>query len=337
MKVRLLLVAFALLPFLATAPTAYGITLGSGGDARAVDLGQTFDPNVDRAAAAQTYVVTAGGGKFAKMKRVAILNFCSQFMYSKSAVGTSGGSSISYTQHSEGGIPLDLARMTAVADGLYDQIEAGLRAAGLEVVPFETLQAEPAFQKFARNFVTGPQEVEIGGKQDKNSATSGRAVVISARGRPFSTDCRVQNPGQTGDRIQLSYQLKDVYLLSVNTLVDFAVAKAKGGAFAGARADLDYAEFIVPGDTQYHFTGIMQPMFVNLWLKQAVVPAANPLAVGQMERTGVERDTSMTGSQAITTTSSEAGVAFDADLYYKNAASHLGAVNDMFLSVLNTL
>jgi len=329
--------ALTLLITVAAMPASNAITLGSGGDARTIDLGQTFDLQADRAAAAKTYVVTAGSGQFAKMKRVAILNFCTQFMYSKSAVGASGGSSISYAQKSEGGIPLDVARMTAVADGLYDQLEASLRAAGVEVVPYETLQAQPAFQKYARNFVTGPQEVDVGGKQDKNSAVSGRAVVISAKGRPFSTDCRVQNPGQTGDRIQLSYQLKDVYLLSVNTLVDFAAAKAKGGAFSGARADLDYGEFVVPGDTQYHFTGIMQPLYVNVWLKQAVVPAASPFAVGQMQRTGVEHESSITGSQAMTTATSTADVGFDADLYYSNAASHLGAVNDMFLAVLKTL
>ena len=36
------------------------------------------------------------------------------------------------------------------------------------------------------------------------------------------------------------------------------------------------------------------------------------------------------------TTSSERNVEFDADLYCTNAASHLKAVNDMYLDVLRT-
>jgi len=324
----LLLAAFAF------AAPASAITLGGGGDARQVDLSQTYDLAADPASAAQTYVTTAGGGKFAKMKRVAILNFCTQFMYSKSALGTSSGASMAYTRASEGGIPLDLEKMTAVADGLYDQLESSLKAAGLEVVPYETLAAAPAFQKYARNFVTGPHEVEVGGKEDRNTSTSGSAVVISAKGRPFSLDCRVQSPSQTGDRIQMSYQLKDVDLLSVNTLVDFANAKAKGGFWSGAKADLQYGEFIVPGATQYHFTGIMQPLYVNVWLKQAVVSAKSPFAVGEMERSGVEREASPDGSSGSMTVKSAADVAFNQDLYYANAADYLKAVNDMFIAVL---
>lgn len=309
------------------------ITLGGGGDARAVDLSQVFDLNADRAASAQTYVVTAGGGKFAKMKRVAILNYCSQFMYSKKATGASAGPSTVYTQLSEGGIPLDLARMQAVADELYDQVESGLRAAGLEVVPYEALAADPAFQRFAKSYVTGPQDLDVGGKSDANSAVEGRAVVISAKGRPFSTDCRMQNPSTTGARVQLSYQLKDVYLLAVNTLVDFARARTNG-RWSGAKADLDYAQFIVPGATQYHFTGIMQPLYLNLWLKQAIVPSQNPFAAGAERQTGTSTTASVDGSQATRTATSATDVGYDADLYYGNAASHLAAMNEMFLAVL---
>lgn len=315
------------------ASPSHAITLGGGGDARAVDLSHAYDLSADRTAAAQTYVVTAGGGKFAKMKRVAVLNFCTQFMFTKRALGASAGPGTVYTQQSEGGIPLDLARMQAVSDGLYDQLEAGLRAAGLEVVPYETLSADPAFQKFAKAYVTGPYEMDVGGKSDASSSVEGRAVVISARGRPFSTDCRMQNPSTTGARVQLSYQLKDVYLLSVNTLVDFARAKTNG-RWSGAKADLDFAQFVVPGSTQYHFTGIMQPLYLNLWLKQAIVPARNPFATGADRQTGETSTTSIDGRQTTRTESSTTEMGYDANLYYENAASHLSALNDMFLAVL---
>jgi hypothetical protein len=61
-------------------------------------------------------------------------------------------------------------------------------------VPYETLAANPAFQKFSRSYVTEPQDMDVGSKMDPSSVVEGRAVVISAKGRPFSTDCRIQSP-----------------------------------------------------------------------------------------------------------------------------------------------
>lgn len=326
----------AVLSALACASIANAVTLGSGGDARTVDLGQTFDLAGDRHAAAQNYVVTAGPGKFEKMRKVAILNFCTQFVYSKSARGTSSGANMFYQRSSDGGIDLDLARMTQISNDLYDQVEAGLRAAGLELVPFETLAANPAFQKFARDFVTEPQDVEAAEASDRNSFAYGRAVVISAKGRPFSTDCRAQVPSRTGARVQLAHALKDIHLLSVNTVVDFGAARTNSGMLQSAKADIEYGQFIVPGETQYHFTGLPQPLFLNVWLKQAVVPAQSPFVVGESQKTGYTKEKVETAAETTTTrtTSSERSVDFNADLYYQNAASHLQAVNDLFLDVL---
>jgi hypothetical protein len=330
------LVSRLLLSALVCGSPAHAITLGSGGDAKVVDMGQTFDPAADRHAAAQAYVVTAGPGKFEKMRKVAILNFCTQFVYSKSARGTSSGASVFYKHGADGGIDLDLARMTQVSNDLYDQLEAGLRAAGLELVPYETLAANPAYQKFARDFVTEPQDVEAAEASDRNSHAYGRAVVISAKGRPFSTDCRAQVPARTGARVQLAHQLKDVHLLSVNTVVDFGAARTNSGLMKSAKADIEYGQFIVPGETQYHFTGLPQPLFLNVWLKQAVVPAQSPFIVGESQQTGTTKEKVETAAETTTTrtTFSEREVDFNADLYYQNAASHLQAVNEMFLDVL---
>jgi hypothetical protein len=116
-------------------------------------------------------------------------------------------------------------------------------------------------------------------------------------------------------------------------------SRAAGGLLSGARADIDYGEFIVPGETQYHFTGLPQPLFVNVWLKQAIVPAKSAFVVGAEDQTGVtrERDENLGGTTHTTTVASERKVAFDEDLYYSNAASHLAALNEMFLSVLKSL
>lgn len=81
-----------------------------------------------------------------------------------------------------------------------------------------------------------------------------------------------------------------------------------------------------------------QPLFLNIWLKQAVVLAKSPFVVGESQKTGSTKEKVETLSETTTTrtTSSEPNVEFDADLYYTNAASHLKAVNEMLLDVLRT-
>ena len=49
-----------LLAALLTCTSAYAITIGGGGDAKEVDLSQTFDLSADRATAAKTYIVARG-------------------------------------------------------------------------------------------------------------------------------------------------------------------------------------------------------------------------------------------------------------------------------------
>jgi hypothetical protein len=80
----------------------------------------------------------------------------------------------------------------------------------------------------------------------------------------------------------------------------------------------------------------MQPLYLNIWLKQAIVPTANPFAVGEQVKTATSRETSIDGSQSTRTTTSTADVGYDADPYYANAASYLAALNEMFLSVLKS-
>jgi hypothetical protein len=329
-----------LLPLLLVSLPAGAITLGGGGDPREVNLAETFDPAVDSATAAQTYMTTEGGGKFAKIKRVAILNFCTQFVYAKSAEGSSSGATRTYTASTDGGIPggLDLERMQHVSDVFYDSVEAGLAAAGLEVVPWETLAANADFQKYAAGYASGPQNLSRSVGLGKKASADEALVAISAKDRPFSSDCRVEQPSATGRRVQLAHKLKDIYLLSVNAVVDFAKPVAKGGFFHGAAADLEYGEYLVPGETQFHFTGIPQPLYLRAWLKQALVPAQNPFAVGAAASEGLtmERSNALNHETTTITSGSSAEVRFDPQLYYDNAAANLQALTAMFLATLKS-
>ena len=132
MRARLALLSLLTLPVVAGA-----LTLGGGGDARPLDPTQTFDFATDPAAAAGTYLATQAEGKLKGIKRVAITNFCVQFVYGKEARASSSGYWIEYTQTATGAIPggLSKEKVQAVADAYLDRIEADLRAAGIEIVP----------------------------------------------------------------------------------------------------------------------------------------------------------------------------------------------------------
>jgi hypothetical protein len=124
----------------AAALPAAALTLGGGGDARPLDLSQTYDFAADPAAGAGTYVATQAEGKLKGVSRVGIVNACVQFVDAKSASGHSAGGTLSYTRTADGSIPggLDSAQMQAVADQWLDQLEADLRAAGFELVPYRS-------------------------------------------------------------------------------------------------------------------------------------------------------------------------------------------------------
>lgn len=129
----------------------------AGGGTRPLDPSQTFDCAAEPAAVADTHVATQAEGKLESIKRVAITNFCVQFVYSKEARGDSAGYWVEYSRTASGAIPggLDPGRTRAMADAFLDRIEADLMAAGIEIVPYEELAANDLYQKFTAKYDTG--------------------------------------------------------------------------------------------------------------------------------------------------------------------------------------
>ena len=76
---------------LALPTAALAATLGGGGDPRPLDPSQTYDFATSPMAAADTYLATQADGKLKGIKRVAITNFCVQFVYGKEAQASSTG------------------------------------------------------------------------------------------------------------------------------------------------------------------------------------------------------------------------------------------------------
>ena len=323
---RLLCLAIALAGSLPVAAA----TLGGGGDARALDPTQKFDLAADAAAQAATYVATQAEGKLKGVKRIAITNMCVKFVYSKSASGSMRGGTTAYDRNAEGSLPngLDGTRMQVVADAWLDQIEADLKAAGYEVLPYEQLAGNDIFRKFAAKYDEGIRLGESTGLSNSKGETSEMVVYVSPKGRPFATDCGTISPASTGTFVRMAYPLEAEFL-TISGVVDLGQAKAKGGLLRGAKAEVDFLQHIRAGDTQFQFVGKSGPG-ARVWLKQSIVPQEDPFkATGKVttERSGSASITGATTSTVSTSTE----ISFNEDLYFDNATKYLNAAHRMFL------
>ncbi len=332
LKTRLGVMALAM----AVSASAFAITLGGGGDARPVDLTQTFDLAADPASTAKTYVVA--NGKARDVKKVGIASFCVAAVYGKGVAGSSSGASFTKTSTALAGFPggVPTGRLQAAADAMYDQFEADLKAAGIEVVPYEQLAAIPSFQKFASKMVTEPQNIEEQLDLGKGKSGANLLVLFSPKGRPFLKDCRQEAPATMTNKVKLGYEkdMDGITLASVKVTLDFARPIAGGGFLQGAKADLEYGEYLPPGGNDNGVQFMNKGGFGSYWLKQAIVPAQNPFKEGG---TGtVKRSGDYDVLSGRTTTTAEQATTIDADheLWGTNAESHMKALSKLYVTAL---
>lgn len=326
-KFRRLLIGVALAAVLPVTAA----TLGGGGDPRALDPAQKFDLNADPAAQAATYVATQAEGKLKGIKRVAITNMCVKFIYSKEASGEMRGGTRTYTNEARGALSdsLDPEMMLAVANVWLERIEADFRAAGIELVPYETLAANDLFQKFSAKYEEG---VRIGESKDTNNSkgqTSETVIYVSPELRPFATDCGTISPASTGTFVRMAYPL-DAEFLTISGVVDLGISKASGGLLRGAKAEIDFLQHIRAGDTQFQFIGKSGPG-ARIWLKQSVIPQQDPFRPTGEVTTDHSGSGNLLGTSTTLTTTKSEKVEFDEALYFDNALKHLTAVHRMFL------
>lgn len=303
-----MLVCRALSLLLALPATALAVTLGGGGDARPLDPSQTFDFATDPAVAAGTYLATQAEGKLKGIKRLAITNFCVQFVYGKEA--------------------------QAVADAYLDRIAADLRAAGIEIVPYEELAANELYRKFTAKYDTGIRTGIRETPAAKGGSVGEAVAYVSPRGRPFAPDCGTISPASTGTFVRMSYPLNAEFLTG-SAVIDLGQASAGGKFFEQAKADMQLVEHLRAGDSQYQFVGKTGPG-ARLWLKQSIVPQQNPFTVGAAQKgeTTKTTESNVAGTEVTTTRSTETtrSVTFDESLYYDNAAKMLEAMHGIFMT-----
>jgi len=332
LQTRMAVMALAM----AASAGAFAITLGGGGDAKPVDLGQTFDLATDPAAAAKTYIVSTGKAK--DVKRVGIASFCVAVVTAKGVSGSSSGGTFTRTSTALAGFPggVPTGRLKAAADAMYDQFEADLKAAGIEVVPYEQLAAIPSFQKFASRLVTTPLEIEEELDLGKGKSGANLLVVFSPKGRPFLKDCRQEAPGTMTSKVKLGYEkdMEGITLASVKVTLDFAKPIAGGGFLQGAKANLQYGEYFPPGGNDNGVQFMNKGGFGNYWLKQAIVPAQNPFkegGTGAVKRTG---DYDVASGRTTTETTQSTTIDADHELWGTNAESHMKALGAMYVQAL---
>lgn len=321
---------------LALPTAALAATLGGGGDPRPLDPSQTYDFATSPMAAADTYLATQADGKLKGIKRVAITNFCVQFVYGKEAQASSTGYWVQYTQTSTGAIPggLDPARMQAVADAYLDRIESDLRAAGIDIVPYEELIANDLYAKFIAKYDTGIRIVHRETPAAKGGSIGEAVAYVSPRGRPFAPDCGTISPASTSTFVRMSYPLNAEFLTG-SAVIDLGQASAGGKLFEQAKSDMKLVEYLRAGDSQYQFVGKTGPG-ARLWLKQSIVPLQNPFIVGEAEQGEATKTTesNVAGTEVSTTrtTLTTRSVRFDEALYYENATKMLEAMHGIFMT-----
>lgn len=316
-------------------PAAFAITIGGGGDAREVDLAKTYDLAANPATTAPTYIVARGKPK--NVAKVAIVSLCVGVVDGRSVGGSSGPYSVSSSSPFPG--TLDPRRLAEVATGYREQLVADLRAAGFEVLEHEDLAGRPAYQKLAAKMTTDGFEAVDSYELGKGTWANNRILVFSPGALPAFKDCRALTPGTQMGLAKAIYEkdLDGVTLLAANVTLDFAKAKAAGGFFRGAKADLDYGQYVAPGidNTSFQFTG--KSGGGTLWLKEAIVAAQNPFAEGETgeKTTDVKMDNEYDPESASTrTTSQSTALSADMDLWYANAAGELKALSGMLAETL---
>lgn len=321
------------------APAAPAITLGGGGDPVPVDLTKTFDAAADPASAAKTFIVARGQPK--NVTRIGIASFCVGVVVGRSAQGSSSGATMLFSQKVVSGLPggVPVAGLLAAADAAYDRFEADLKAAGIEVVPYEELAARPSFQKFASKLGTEPVLVQEDEEYAKNKSGMKQVVVFSPKKRPFMKDCRNFAPSTIGTMVRLGFEqdIRGTALASVNLTIDFATADAPGGLFGGSKVDLKYGQYLAPGINNASLAVWNGGAPGTLWLKQAIVPAQNPFkegGKGEVKReTKIDNEYDPFSSYTRSTTQSTT-VDVDQDLWARNADAHMKALMAMFAAGL---
>ncbi|MFM2121037.1 MAG: hypothetical protein RL722_2505 [Pseudomonadota bacterium] len=311
------------------------------------ELAKKFPPyQFDQPAAGQVerHVELTRGSNFKDIRKIAIVNFSIEFALFKEVQARGGQTSLSSTaRDAEKSMQIpapDVARLQTLVDQLYARTVQDFTAMGIEVLPFDKLKATKNYAELAPAQHASPWATDTKDSQSVFVAPSGmplymdnpeRADFLKGLGMTFGTNTRLKE-------VMLTFELnREVHLLSVNMVVDFAAMKTSGRSFisyaAVGGANLHHLH---AGNTSYRFIGPGQPELLYARLKQPLVSDIRLIAETQVALSQTSSQTLSAGGVATTTTSTgttsgtRGAGAFDLDTYYRRSADLLGAAREMF-------
>ena len=212
------------------------------------------------------FTKSSGSVKLTGVKQVAIPNFYVQFMRDQTIERKGGIGSNSYTTQIRGFDTDSSDALQKIADGLYDDFVAELKAVGIEVISTATLEANADFQDLRKSARKSPytEETTTGGQKDEK--VQGVSQLVSARNLPINImntyDKKWLVPGVsdgfkttlTMAPVKLSNAL-NVPLLNVRMTVSMAAPKGSVSSYGSMYS-------YVQSDT-YKFDADFYPRFVE--------------------------------------------------------------------------
>lgn len=320
-----------------TCVNLFALDLGKIGVKSGKDGGKVFDFATAPADQTAEFVHISSPKSLKDIKKVAIVNFLVEFATVKEAkvMSSRPGKSSSSEAKVSLGDP-DLARYQAIADALYDKLVADLTAAGIEVIPSDTLKAENRFQDFKKVQHDSPWDT---------STKGGRSIFVGAKGLPVYMDNperadALKGMGMTLGmafganptllEVKLSNELK-ANLLSVNLVVDFADLKTK--KFLGETSiATTYDQFLHGDNTRYRFTGVGNPNGPSLRLKNGLLSDVSPFSdfkEGKWQFQGDLVDRLFSDEAKHT---KESSYKFSPEAYYQNSERLANAAHGLFIA-----
>jgi len=274
-----------------------------------------FDLTTTLSSVAPSYVELRDRSPLRAVRRIAIVSFVVEYVESKEVTPArredrekksvrSGPAAIA--------IALDPDELQSITDTLYDTAVETWRAAGIDVLPPESVAALPGFAALTPALTQAPYRDST--NDDGGSHTS---RVVSAHGRPAYAAGRT--PPESAEHALAKES--DVTVASARFVVDFLALRDSHDRLFRRKVTPVYVESIRAPDSGYRLV-VPGGAIVAATLAKPVRAPDSPVAAGAPQDDDDTQD-----SQGSVT-------ALPAPAYYDQALRYLGAAQDMILAEL---
>lgn len=303
------------------------------------------------ASQAKVYVELNDGKNFSGIKRLGIINFNVEFTTFKeasnsrsssswsqnSATGVETRTTTTHSQYKSRALPMpDQAKLQAMVDNAYQDLNSQLKALGIELIPYEQMKAMPEFGNFKNSMHSSPWVTET---KDSES------VFVSPTGMTLYMDNLERANAMQGisamfentnyQEMKMIFAMKDTALLSVNMVVDFATVEAEKGFLSSLshQVNADMAHHLQAKNTFFRFMGYGQPNSVRVVLKKHLVSDAK--FWDELPSAPTEKKEGFGALLGALSKSDDKEYMYNMDTYYDRTQEMLLAAQRMFMGELS--